>query len=199
MTALADLDLILASTSPYRADLLRRLTANFRTEAPAVDETVLELETAPDAALRLAQRKAEVIAERHHGVVVIGSDQVATCEGATFGKPGSVVAARDQLRASSGRTVLFHTAVCVVDSRGSALRLFSAVDTTAVVFRKLLAAQIDRYLTRDQPLDCAGSFKAEAAGIALLERIDSSDPTALIGLPLIALCGLLHDAGIAVI
>jgi septum formation protein len=197
VTRLADIDLILASTSMYRRDLLARLGAPFRQQAPDVDETAHPGETPLQLAVRLAGAKARAVAAAHAHALVIGSDQVADCDGRILGKPGDRANARRQLAASSGRSVVFHTAVCVIDTRPQPPAQFHAVDRTTVVFRALAAAEIERYLAREAPFDCAGSFKAEALGIALFERIETRDPTALIGLPLIALCRLLREAGIA--
>jgi len=132
------------------------------------------------------------------GTLVIGSDQVADLAGRVLGKPGSPANARTQLAACSGREVVFHTAICLVDARATPARALAAIDTTRVSFRQLALDEIAHYIAREQPLDCAGSFKAEGLGIALFERIESIDPTALIGLPLIALCRLLRETAISV-
>jgi len=199
MIALADVDLVLASTSRYRRELLSRLTSNVRAIAPHVDESPLRAETPLVLAARLAEAKASEVAARAHGALVIGSDQVADLAGTILGKPGTIDNARTQLATCSGREIVFHTAICLVDARSLPVRLHAAIDTTRVRFRQLDGDEIARYVARERPLDCAGSFKAEALGIALFERIESSDPTGLIGLPLIALCRLLGDAGIAVL
>ena len=191
----AGLDLVLASTSRYRRELLARLVSDFRVVAPDVDETPRDGETPADLAARLAETKALAVAAGCPGTLVIGSDQVAELDGRPIGKPSRREAALAQLAASSGRTVSFHTAVCVADARSSPPRTYAAIDRTDVVFRTLGPDEIARYVDRENPLDCAGSFKAEGAGIALFERIDSHDPTALIGLPLIALGRLLRAAG----
>lgn len=187
---------VLASTSRYRRELLARLLHDFAVDAPDVDETPILGESPRDLAIRLASAKAHAVAARHPDAIVIGSDQVAELDGTALGKPGSVEAARAQLAASSGKTLSFHTALCVFDTRGNAMVERSAIDCTQVVFRTLDAATIARYVDAEKPLDCAGSFKAEGLGIALFERIGSSDPTALIGLPLIALARLLREAGL---
>lgn len=197
MTVLADIDLVLASTSRYRRELLSRLTPSFRTLAPAVDEAVLAGETPIAIATRLAAAKAQAVAAFCPDALVIGSDQVAAIDGRALGKPGTDEAACSQLVASSGRSVEFHTALCLIDTRAGKPRSHHAIDTTRVVFRPLSAAEITRYVAAEQPLDCAGSFKAEGLGIALFECIESKDPTALIGLPLISLSRLLRAAGIA--
>lgn len=186
--------LILASTSPYRRDLLARLRLPFATARPQVDETP-GVDEAPDAlALRLARCKAEAVAAAQAGAWVIGSDQVAACDGRSLGKPGSRAAAIAQLQAMSGRDVLFHTAVAVLRDRAPA-RLH--LDTTRVRFRALSPAEIERYVDAEQPWDCAGSFKSEGLGITLFDAIHSDDPSALIGLPLIATARLLREAGFA--
>jgi len=192
-------DLVLASTSRYRRDLLARLTPRFRALAPDTSETARTSEPAATLATRLAQAKARAVATQCANTIVIGSDQAATLGGAILGKPGDIERAHAQLAAASGQEVVFHTAVCVVDTRQATLREFSAIDTTRVFFRRLEGDEIARYLERERPLDCAGSFKAEGLGIALFERIDSQDPTALIGLPLVALSRLLREAGIDVV
>lgn len=188
---------VLASTSRYRRELLARLLPDFAVDAPDVDETPILGESPRDLAIRLASAKAHAVAARHPDAIIIGSDQVAELDGIALGKPGSVEAARAQLAASSGHTVSFHTALCVFDTRSNAMVERFAIDCTQVVFRTLDAATIARYIDAEKPLDCAGSFKAESLGIALFERIESSDPTALIGLPLIALARLLREAGLS--
>ena len=188
--------LILASTSRYRRALLQRLGVPFDCVAPDADETRLPGEPAAEMAARLARVKAEVVAARHPEAIVIGSDQVALRGADLLGKPGSVERCREQLRTSSGQEVVFLTAVHVID--GSAGRAESHVDRTVVKFRDLSDAEIDRYIERDQPLDCAGGFKAEALGIALFDRIESVDPTGLTGLPLSWLCGALRRARVPI-
>lgn len=187
--------IVLGSTSRYRAELLRRLLADFEQAAPGTDETPLPNETPAARALRLAIAKAAAVARDYPGALVIGSDQVAELDGLILDKPGTAERARAQLAASSGRDVHFHTALCLLDTRDG--RRHTHVDHTRVRFRALDAAEIARYVGREQPLDCAGSFKCEGLGISLFEAIDNSDPSALIGLPLIALARLLREAGIA--
>ena len=189
--------LVLASTSRYRRELLARLGHDFSVAAPASDESALAGESPARTALRLAEAKARAVTVDEPGALIIGSDQLAELDGQALGKPGSIAAARQQLAACSGHVVQFHTAVCVLDTRGAAPRARSAIDCTRVLFRPLDAEAIARYVEAERPLDCAGSFKAEGLGIALFDRIDSSDPTALVGLPLIALAGLLREAGVA--
>jgi septum formation protein len=191
-------ELVLASTSAYRRALLQRLELPFTVRAPGVDETPLPAETPAATALRLAAAKARAVAPAcPAGALIVGSDQVAELDGTALGKPGTHDAARRQLRALSGRAVVFHTALCLLDTR-SGLAHSDNVDTV-VRFRHLLDGQIERYLRRDRPYDCAGSARIEGLGIALVESAASADPTALIGLPLIALTGMLQRAGIDVI
>jgi septum formation protein len=187
--------LILGSTSRYRAELLRRLLPGFEQRAPGTDETALPGEAPAERALRLAVAKAEAAADGQRDALVIGSDQVAELDGRMLDKPGSAEAARAQLAASSGRSVQFHTALCLLDTRDG--RRHVHVDHTRVHFRPLDEIEIARYVERERPLDCAGSFKCEGLGISLFERIENEDPSALIGLPLIALARLLRAAGIA--
>lgn len=188
--------LILASTSAYRRALLERLGVPFDCVAPGTDERRLPDEPAAALALRLARLKAEAVAANHPGCLVIGSDQVAVRGPEILGKPGTVERCTEQLLKSSGGEVAFLTAVHVVDGRGG--RAESHLDRTQVRFRTLEPAEVARYIAVDAPLDCAGGFKAESLGIALFERIESADPTALTGLPLIWLCGALRRAGIPV-
>lgn len=188
--------LVLASTSRYRAELLRRLVDDFGVDAPEVDESAQPGEPPSALASRLAAAKALAVADRHRGALVIGSDQVAELDGTALGKPLGADRARVQLEACSARRVDFHTAVCLVDTRGGDFVVHGGLDTTRVQFRTLSVAEIARYLDRDEPWDCAGSFRVERIGIALFERIDSSDPTALVGLPLLTVCRLLRAAGV---
>jgi septum formation protein len=187
--------LILASTSPYRRALLARLGVPFECVAPETDESRVAAELPAQMALRLARRKAEAVAARFPESVVIGSDQIALRGHDLLGKPGSVEACRQQLQQSSGQELQFLTAVHVID--GPQRHTESHVDRTTVRFRELTSAEIERYVAADNPLDCAGGFKAESLGIALFERIESEDPTGLTGLPLIWLCGALRRAGIS--
>ena len=189
--------LLLASTSPYRRELLSGLRLPFECVSPRVDETPLPGESPVELASRLAGEKAAAVHALEPGAFVIGSDQVADLDGRALGKPGDAATARAQLATASGRTFVFHTAVCVVDTRARPPCAYAAADITRVVLRTLTADEIARYVAAEAPLDCAGSFKAEGLGISLFERIESSDPTALIGLPLIALARLLRMAGVA--
>jgi septum formation protein len=183
--------LILASTSRYRRELLERLRLNFSTVAPEVDETPLPGEAPAVLAQRLALAKAQAVARLHPQALVIGSDQVADLQGQCLGKPGDHDKAVAQLRAMRGCEVIFQTAVALVGP-GLVLQELAQV---RVRFRDLPDEEIERYLRAEQPYDCAGSAKSEGLGIALLDSIDSDDPTALIGLPLIRTCRLLRQAG----
>jgi len=188
--------LILASTSRYRRELLSRLGLPFAVEAPGVDESALPGERPDAQAMRLAAEKARAVARRHPQALVIGSDQAATLDGAaSIGKPGNHERAREQLRAASGRTMEFHTALCLTrHADGFDER---ACVATRVRFRRLDDAEIERYLQLEQPWDCAGAAKSEGLGIALLEAIEGDDPSALVGLPLIALVRMLRHAGLS--
>lgn len=185
------MQLILASTSAYRRELLSRLRLPFETASIAVDETPREGELPADLALRLAQDKARAGLALHPQACVIGSDQVADLAGQPLGKPGSRQAALQQLQRMSGQAVHFHTAVAVASADG----LLRLSDRTTVRFRTLGEAEIVRYIDLESPLDCAGSFKCEGLGISLFDAIETRDPTALVGLPLIALSRLLRQAG----
>ena len=189
--------LVLASSSPYRRLLLDRLRVPYSTAVPDVDETPLADETPAETATRLAELKARAVAVHFPHGLVIGSDQVATLDGAKLGKPGGHDAAFAQLKAMRGRSVVFHTAVCLYDVRRDDCRTENV--PTTVTFREFSDAQADRYLELERPYDCAGSAKIEAMGIVLVERVVGSDPTALIGLPLIALVSLLARAGFEVL
>ena len=188
--------LVLGSTSRSRAELLRRLVPDFEQRAPGTDETLRPGESPADGALRLAIAKAEVASSGLSHALVIGSDQLAELDGAPLGKPGSVDAARAQLAACAGREVRFHTGLCLLDTEAG--HRHTHLDTTRVRFRALSGKEIARYVDREHPIDCAGSFKCEGLGIALFEAIESSDPTALVGLPLIALARMLRDTGMPV-
>ena len=186
--------LILASTSRYRKELLSRLHLLFEVQAPDVDETPAPSEQPAALARRLATAKAQVISTQAPDAVVIGSDQVADLDGICIGKPGNHARATAQLKSMSGRSVVFHTAVAVLaGARGYAR---TEVVSVNVRFRTLSDAEIEHYLHVEQPYDCAGSAKCETLGIALLAAIESDDPTALVGLPLIRTCELLREAGI---
>ena len=190
--------LVLASSSAYRKELLSRLQLPFDVAVPDIDEAPLSGETPSATALRLAREKAAAVAAKLPGRIVIGSDQVATLDGEQIGKPGNHANALAQLQKMRGREVIFHTALCVWDGRGANTAAAQVEDIRTIVkFRDLPDVELDAYLRIEQPYDCAGSAKNEALGIAILERIDSSDPTALTGLPLIALTGMLRKIGVS--
>jgi septum formation protein len=188
--------LVLASSSRYRAELLSRLRIAFVSASPDVDESTRPRERCAATATRLAAAKARALAERFAGALIIGSDQVADLDGEPLGKPGEFDRALRQLQRMRGRVVIFHTAVALLDTRSGLLQQASV--PTEVKFRDAADSTLRRYLEREQPYDCAGSAKAEALGIALTERITSDDPTALIGLPLIAVTTMLARAGVMV-
>lgn len=190
--------LILASSSVYRRELLARLQFNFESIAPELDESPRSGESPEQTALRLAQEKAEAIAKNQPEAIIIGSDQVATLDGLQIGKPGNHEAALHQLQLMRGREVAFHTALCVLDNRQHAAFPVQIQDVcTMVKFRDSSDAELDAYLRIEQPYDCAGSAKNEGLGIAIIESIKSEDPTALTGLPLIALTSMLRNAGLS--
>lgn len=186
--------LVLASTSPYRRELLGRLHLPFETCAPETDETPLAGEAPAATAERLSLDKAQAVVERYPAALIIGSDQVAYCGDQRFGKPGSRDNARRQLRALSGKTAIFHTGLCLLNSASGRHHLRGVA--TEVRFRELADAEIERYLDKEDALNCAGSARSEGLGISLLEWMRSDDPTALIGLPLIALCEMLRAEGL---
>jgi septum formation protein len=187
--------IVLASTSPYRRELLKRLRLPFDVVAPAVDESRVAYETPLALALRLARAKAEAVASVTADALVIGSDQVAELDGEPIGKPHTHEAAIAQLERMQGRRLVFHTALAVV----AADRVQVDSVPTAVTFRRLERAALESYLRADRPYDCAGAAKIESLGIALVDRVESDDPTALIGLPLIRLTSMLQAAGVAVL
>ena len=185
--------LVLASTSRYRKELLGRLRLPFEVARPEVDETPRAGESPLALANRLAVAKAHDVAGRQSGDAwALGSDQVADLDGLPIGKPGGRDAAIAQLRAMAGRVVRFHTAICLAHADG---RAFAECDLTAVHVRALADGEIERYVDAEQPYDCAGSFKSEGLGITLFDAIDNRDPSALVGLPLVATCRLLRQAG----
>lgn len=188
---------VLGSGSRYRRELLARLLPAFDVAVPGVDEARQADEPADALARRLARRKAEAIAADRPGAVVIGSDQVAECAGRILGKPGTAERARAELAACAGRELVLHTAVCVLGPGGAPAG--EHLDRTVMVFRPLDAAQIARYVERDQPLDCAGSFKFESLGAALFSEVASRDPTAIQGLPLLWLAAELARRGVGVL
>jgi septum formation protein len=186
--------LVLASTSAYRRQLLERFGLPFETHAPHIDETPLPGEAPPQLAKRLALTKARAIARLRPDALIIGSDQTAALGAEIFGKPGSLDKAAAQLRRMSGREVLFHTAVALIDGRKGREQCENV--PTRVRFRELDEGSIRRYLEREPAIDCAGSAKCEGLGIALLDALSGDDPTAIIGLPLIALARMLRAAGL---
>jgi septum formation protein len=185
--------IVLASSSRYRQELFQRLGLPFESWSPDVDETPLAAEPPRDTAVRLARLKADAGGKRFSQAWVIGSDQVADLDGRAIGKPGTLERARQQLRDVSGHSVLFHTALCVWNAREN--RRHERLVTTDVAFRRLTTAEIDRYLEREHALDVAGSAKSEGLGVSLLSRLGGDDPTALVGLPLIALAAILRAEG----
>lgn len=189
--------IILASSSTYRKQLLDRLRLDYECQTPAIDESILSDELASDYVCRLAQAKAQAIAEHHREAVVIGSDQCALLDNQILGKPGSHQQALQQLRQAQGKTVVFHTGVCVLNLA----RDFCMVEDVPfeVEFRQLSDQQLEHYLQVEQPYDCAGSFKAEGYGACLFSALRGDDPNALIGLPLLKLTTMLESAGIEVV
>jgi len=190
--------IILASSSAYRKELLQRLQLPFIAIAPDIDESPLNHEAPEQTALRLAQQKAEAIAMSYPDAIIIGSDQVATLDGLQIGKPGDHARALQQLQMMRGREVIFHTALCVLSKQAIASehRLQIKNCQTSVRFRDLSDAELDAYLRIEQPYDCAGSAKNEGLGITILEAIHSDDPTSLTGLPLITLTSMLRQLGV---
>ncbi len=188
---------MLASTSPYRRELLSRLQIPFTVIAPEVDETPLPEETPEATALRLSQLKARAAQSSYPKALIIGSDQVATVNGLQIGKPGSHEKAVAQLHMMSGKNVVFHSALSLYNSASGNMHTTSV--PTTVQFRKLSAAQIEAYLHKDQPYNCAGSARIESLGIAVIEKLTGEDPNALIGLPLIALIHMLDTEGMDVL
>jgi|SRR4051794_6145776 septum formation protein len=189
--------LVLASTSPYRKELLGRLGLAFEVAAPHTDERALSGEAPQDTSLRLAALKAQAVRAAHRDALIIGSDQVAMSNGRRLDKPGDHANAVRQLKALSGKSADFHTAVALLDAANGSVQ--TRVVPCRVHFREMDDRRIDSYLQREKPYDCAGSAKAEGLGIALIARIETEDPTSLIGLPLIALTEMLERAGLAVV
>ncbi|WP_407635765.1 Maf family protein [Kangiella aquimarina] len=189
--------IILASSSPYRKELLGRILEDFDAVPPDIDETPFPDEEPIELVARLAQQKALAIAVNHPEALVIGSDQVCVLNNQILGKPGTMDKAIEQLKACSGQTVTFYTSLCVTSANETAQN--TTVVATKVQFRQLAETEIISYLEKEQPLDCAGSFKCEGLGIVLFEAIESKDPTALIGLPLIALSTKLRELGVKLI
>jgi MAF protein len=190
------LRLVLGSTSPFRRQLLERIGVRFETAAPEIDESRLPGESPEDLVLRLAEGKARAVAAAHPHSLIIGSDQVACIEGLILGKPGTHDRARSQLQEASGKRVTFYTGLCLLNTDSDNSQ--SVCEPFFVYFRQLRPEQIERYLRREKPYNCAGSFKSEGLGIALFERLEGDDPNALIGLPLIRLISMLAVEGIAI-
>lgn len=188
------INLVLASTSPFRAQLLTRLGLPFETDSPAVDESRLHDEAAEVLVQRLARTKAEAVADRHPDSLIIGSDQVAVIDSEILGKPGEREHAIAQLQRASGKVVTFFTGLCLYNSRSGRSQV--VCEPFRAHFRELDTHQIMRYIDREQPLNCAGSFKSEGLGITLFRRLEGDDPNALIGLPLIRLTELLYNEGV---
>ncbi len=197
LTRKPSLPLILGSSSPFRKELLGRLGIYFTTESPEIDESGQINETADQLVKRLSLEKATAIAERHENALIIGSDQVAVIDGEILGKPGTVEKAHDQLKMASGRHVTFLTGLCLFNSKTA----HSQVDLVpySVYFRNLTTEQIRAYVEKEQPLNCAGSFKSEGLGVALFQKMEGEDPTALIGLPLIRLVSMLKEEGVEIL
>ena len=193
--ASAPMKLVLASTSAYRRELLQRFGLPFDVARPDIDETPLPGETPQATAERLAVEKARAVAGQFEDALIIGSDQVAHMGDTRFGKPGTVERAVAQLQSMSGRTVVFHTALAVLNTRSGRVQLDAV--PTEVRFRSLTDDEIVRYVNKERPLDCAGSAKSEGLGITLLDALSGDDPNALVGLPLIALARMLRNEGIA--
>ncbi len=189
--------IILASSSPYRKELLSRILDDFEALSPDIDETPFPDEEPIELVARLAQQKALAIAVNHPNALVIGSDQVCVLNNQILGKPGTMDKAIEQLKACSAQTVTFYTSLCVTSTHEAAQN--TTVVATKVQFRQLSDKEIINYLEKEQPLDCAGSFKCEGLGIVLFEAIESKDPTALIGLPLIALATKLREFDVELI
>lgn len=189
--------LVLGSSSPFRKALLEKLGLEFETDSPDIDETPLKNESPEDMVARLAKLKALAIAERYPNSIIISSDQCATLDGAIIGKPAEHEAAVEQLTNASGRAVTFYTSLCVMDT--SSEQMEELVEPFHVYFRELSETQIENYLRKEEPYNCAGSFKSEGLGIALFERLEGKDPNTLVGLPLIELITMLRKFGIDVI
>ncbi len=189
--------LLLASSSIYRKELLSRLGLPFETASPDIDETPRPGESAAQTSLRLAEAKARELASRHPDHLIIGSDQVALLDGIQLGKPGTHERAVDQLQIMRGRSIEFHTALCLLNAQTGAAQ--TAVDITTVTMRDYTDSEIEAYLLREQPYHCAGSAKTEGLGVALIAAIENRDPTAIIGLPLIELTTMLKNEGVALL
>lgn len=190
-------NLILASSSPYRQALMKKLHLNFKAFSPEVDEGPLANEAPEALAVRLGKLKAQALCEQYPDHLIIGSDQVAVINGKQLHKPGNRPKAIEQLQAASGNTVTFFTSVCIINS--STMHYMTDLDVCTVFFKTLTRRQIEHYVDLEAPYDCAGSFKSESLGIALFEKIQGDDPNALTGLPLIKLISLLEKFGVCVL
>jgi MAF protein len=197
MSEVKSLPLVLGSTSPFRREILQKLDIPFATDAPDINESPEDQEKPQDLVQRLAQQKARAVAAHYPEHLIIGSDQVAVIDGKILGKPGSHEKAVDQLRQASGQTVNFYTGLCLFNSASGAMQ--TDVVPFDVVFRTLTRSEIENYLHKEKPYNCAGSFKSEGLGIALFERLQGDDPNTLIGLPLIRLVRMLKNEGVDVI
>lgn len=189
--------LILGSSSPFRAELLKKLQINFIQHSPDIDETQLEGESAPALVERLAQEKARLIAETYPQALIIGSDQVAVADGNILGKPGNHQTAIQQLMMASGKSVTFYTGLALYNAENKTMQ--HIVEPFTVYFRELTEKQIEYYLNQEKPYQCAGSFKSEGFGISLFSRLEGDDPNSLIGLPLIKLIELLSNEGVDIL
>ncbi len=189
--------LVLASTSPFRKTLLERLLLNFTTDSPDINETPLQNEAVEEMVIRLACAKAQAISERHPESLIIGSDQSAVLNDEKLSKPGNFENAFKQLTRASGQKITFQTGLCLLNSTTGNIQSICVPYT--VVFKTLTPSMIENYLHKEQPYNCAGSFKSEALGIALFERFEGSDPNSLIGLPLITLVNFLENEGISIL
>ncbi|OOY50083.1 Maf family protein [Solemya velum gill symbiont] len=189
--------LVLASTSPFRRELLVKLAISFDTADPSVDETALEDENPEELVTRLAHAKAKAVSADFEDALIIGSDQVAVIDGEILGKPGNHERAMQQLKAAAGRLVTFYTGLCLLDTATG--RSEALCEPFSVHFRQLSESQINHYLVKEEPYNCAGSFKSEGLGIALFRKLEGDDPNTLIGLPLIRLVELLEKSGIEVL
>jgi len=189
--------LILGSTSPFRKSLLEKLHIDFECDSPDIDETPLENEAVESMVVRLAIAKAQVISKRHSNALIIGSDQSAVLNGEKLSKPGNFENAFKQLTRTSGQKIVFQTGLCLLNSETGNIQ--SCCEPYTVVFKELTPTMIENYLHKEEPYNCAGSFKSEALGIALFERFEGSDPNSLIGLPLIELVNFLGNEGVSIL
>ena len=196
-TKYSQMKLILASSSPFRKALLEKLHLEFECDSPDVDETPRNNETIEEMVKRLAESKARALAESHADSLIIGSDQSASLHGNVLHKPGNLETAFEQLKAASGETITFYTGLCLLNTQTQHIE--TICEPYVVKFRSLTETEIENYLNREKPFNCAGSFKSEALGISLFESMQGNDPNTLIGLPLIQLCRMLKDQGMPVI